>query len=185
MALKLTIEPSAGYCMSDAEARRAGEEGRAKRERLRRVADDGDAVAIPTTNQVVKLLRAGHLRPEQARAAQEIDAYYHHTTRHLHARCGLYAERMPRSPDADPTAAERNRAARYLGWAAWAETQAVTPGLSLTTLTLDLVVDGYSIDAIRVRRALSHRRALRLIQGSLWQYALRAGWAVEHPKRAA
>lgn len=181
MALRLMVEgrvvevaQSAPFCMTDGDARRWGEAGRARREAL---SPAPVVAAVPTRNVVAAYLLGGVLRPEQARAAEEIALHWHSVTRALHARCGLYAERLPRGPDADAHPAEVNRTARYLGWAAWAGTIAVTPRISLVDLTLDLAVDGLSWRGMRARRGLSQQRARRLCQDSLWRYALMAGWA--------
>ena len=185
MALKLTVEQAPAYCMTDAQAREAAEAGKARRQRARRPKGEGEAVPVSTVNQVAKLLHAGQFRAEHVRAAEEIAHHWYAVTRALHARSGLYAERIPRGADVVEHPADSARTKRYLAWANWADVQAVTPAVSLVTLTLDLAVDGYSIEQIRIRRAVSHRLALRLLQVSLWGYAAMAGWAQQHPQRAA
>lgn len=178
MALRLMVEgrvvqQADAYCMTDGEARRAMAAKPAPRHA------PADAVAFVPTRNVVALYHAeGVLRAEQARAAEEIALHWHSVTRALHARCALYAERMARGAEADHPS-ERGRTERYMAWAGWAGVQAVTPAASLVDVTLDVAVDGLSWRGVRAKRGVSHQRAQRLVQGSLWRYALLAGWAQE------
>lgn len=179
MALRLTVGgrvvvQGAAFCMSDAEAADAAREGRARRARHN---PEGAVVSafVPTRNVIAGYLAEGVIRPEQARAAEEIGLHWHSVTRALHARCGLYAERTAASLPGDNTA-EASRTARYSGWAAWAGLQAVTPAASLVDLTLDVAVDGLTWRGLRDKRGIGNQRAKRLVQASLWHYAVAAGW---------
>lgn len=182
MALRLkvegrVIEPGAAYCMTDAEAARALAS--------KRVVRSAEVVAyVPTRNVVAGYLADGVLRPEQVRAAEEIAAHWHAVTRALHARCGLYAERMPKSVGDLVHPGDAARAARYRVWAEWAGTQAVSVSATLVDVTLDVAVDGLSWHGIRAKRRIGDVRAKRLVQASLWHYARAAGW-IEQRDRAA
>jgi hypothetical protein len=162
MALKLIIEPGQGYHVTDAVRREAA----------------APAGFVPKRNVVAGYLADGVLRPEQVRAAEEIAFHWHAVTRALHARCALYAERMPRGEDRD-NPAEAPRTARYLRWAGWAGASAVTPAASLVDLTLDLAVDGLTWRGIRAKRGVAQQRAKLVVQRSLWGYALLSGWVEE------
>jgi hypothetical protein len=182
MALRLMVEgrvvqQAEAYCMTDAEAARAMAAKPPPR--------GGVTVAfVPTRNVVAAYHQDGTLRAEQVRAAEEIAAHWFAVTRALHARCGLYAERMPRGAEAQDPPGLAARTARYTGWAEWANLQRVTPAASLVDVTLDVAVDGLSWRGVREKRGIAHQRAKRVVQASLWRYALLAGWAQQHPKAA-
>jgi hypothetical protein len=184
MALRLmvegrVVEQAEAYCMTDAEVARVMAARRPPR------LPPAEAPAFVAQRDVVAgYLAKGVIRPEQARAAQEIAAHWYAVTRALHARCGLYAERMPKGPEQDHPA-DAPRTARYLRWAEWANTQRVTPAASLVDLTLDVAVDGLSWSGIRTKRRIGDHRAKREIQRSLWHYALGAGWVEERPAQRA
>jgi hypothetical protein len=143
------------------------------------VAEATPAAFVPKRNVVALYLAEGVLRAEQVRAAEEIAFHWHAVTRALHARCALYAERLPRGPDGECSTAEKNRTARYMRWADWANGVAVTPIASLVDVTLDLAVDGLTWRGIRTKRGIAQQRAKSVVQRSLWQYALLSGWAEE------
>jgi hypothetical protein len=180
MALKLieagVVIQADAYCMTDAEVARAMA--------ARPVRAPSPVVHVPTRNVVACYLAAGVLRPEQARAAEEIATHWFAVTRALHARCGLYAERLPRSPDGDHPA-DAPRTARYRAWADWAGAVEATPACSLVDITLDMAVDGLSWHGIRQRRGMGDHRAKREVQRSLWRYALLSGWATERATQHA
>jgi hypothetical protein len=183
MALKLRVEgvvQGEAYCTTDREAERARAAAFAKREAMRaRSAEAPPAVYVPRRDVLVAMLQDGRLRGEQVRAAREIAMHWHSVTRALFARGGLYAERMPGGAETVEHPLVQARTARYAAWAEWAGTQAVTPAASLVDLTLDVAVDGLSPWGVRLKRGISDVRAFRLLQRSLWQYALLAGWVEE------
>jgi hypothetical protein len=172
MVLKLIIEPGQGYHVTDGQAARWVAADAVRREAA------APAGFVPKRNVVAGYLADGVLRPEQVRAAEEIAFHWHAVTRALHARCALYAERMPRGEDRD-NPAEAPRTARYLRWAGWAGASAVTPAASLVDLTLDLAVDGLTWRGIRAKRGVAQQRAKLVVQRSLWGYALLSGWVEE------
>jgi hypothetical protein len=186
MVLKLRAEGQVvqgeAYCTTDRQAERARMAAFATRERQRVRGAEGEAqpvAYVPRRDVLVAMAQDGRLRGEQLRAGREIAEHWHSVTRALHARCGLYAERMPKGAEVAEHPLVQARTARYAAWAEWAGTQVVTPAISLVDLTLDMAVDGLSPRGVRAKRGISDTRALRLLQRSLWQYALLAGWAEE------
>lgn len=185
MALQLVVEgrvvvQGEAFCTSDAEAARA-----LSLRAVRALQQTAGLVAfVPSRNVVAAYLDAGVLRPEQARAAEEIALHWHSVTRSLHARCGLYRERTAPGVAGD-NPSEAARTARYSAWAAWAGVQAVLPTVTLVDVTLDVAVDGLTWRGVRAKRGIAQQRAKRLVQASLWQYALAAGWVEARIGQAA
>jgi hypothetical protein len=181
MGLKLMVRgqvvQAEAFCMTDADVARTMAAKPAPR--------PVDALGfIPQRNVVATYLREGVLRAEQVRAAEEIATHWHAVTRALHARCALYAERMPRGPDGHDPPGLAARTARYNGWAIWANLHKVTATSSLVCITLDVAVDGLSWRGVRAKRGIAQQRARRLVQSSLWRYAVLAGWAEDRSQAA-
>ncbi|NKC33488.1 hypothetical protein [Falsiroseomonas selenitidurans] len=122
------------------------------------------------------LHEAGRLRDEQLRAAEDIEAYAAGWVLPLGA--GRLHDRVDGGGGAaamEPPSV-RLRAVRYRSWAGWAEAQPVRGDLRLLQVTLDVCLRGWTPWHLRQVYRISDVRALRLIQASLLEYAVRAGW---------
>ena len=170
------IERGAAYVTSDGAAARARNEGQAKRDALN---PNGQAVVprVARVSAIGRMADAGHLRAEQVRAAHDIESYWHSWTAGLFARpMATYGERLDRGISLSEPISVRSRATRYQAWAAWADGHSVRGGLSSLTLVMDVVVDGQSLEALRMRYRMGTPRIRAVVQIALRRYATMAGW---------
>jgi hypothetical protein len=189
MAIRLVVEgrvveQGVAYVMPDGVAARAKAEGEVKREQWRASAKVQPFV---TSRDVLgQMALDGRLPAVSYRAGQEIARHWHDVTRALFPRCGLYGERMPKGAEDGEAPGAVARTGRYLAWAEWAQTRAVTARATVVEITFDLVVDGLTCRGIRAKRGIGQQRALEVVRGSLWGYARLAGWLTDvEPRNAA
>jgi hypothetical protein len=188
MAIRLVVEGrvverGVAYVIPDAVAARWQAEGEARREQWR-VASNVQPF-VTSRDVLGQMALDGRLPAVSYRAGQEIARHWHDVTRALFPRCGLYGERMPRSVEVLEAPGVAARTGRYLAWAAWAQTRAVTARATVVEITFDLVVDGLTCRGIRAKRGIGQQRALEVVRGSLWGYARLAGWLTDVEARNA
>lgn len=171
----------------DAAKRRAAEQDRLraarKADQAARAERDMAGAATPETvrklrRDVIQCLHdAGKLGDEQLRAAQEILSVYHAVTAGLWPKAQTYTRQSRGADVADwPASLRRAWAERYKPWVAEAERMMVKPGLTLSALVIDMVVDNMGPKQIERHRRMDNRRVVRLIQAGLHRYAEMAGW---------
>ena len=144
------VMQGAAYVTSEAEAARARVAGEARRRALNPRGQDAPP-RVMQVSVIARMAEAGHLRAEQLRAGQEIEAYWHAWTAGLFAAGGGYGERLDKGVSAAEPPSVRARGERYRAWASWAEAEAVQGSLTALQVVLDVVVDGKSFEVLRHR----------------------------------
>lgn len=192
---ELRQEQPEPFCMSDRDAARARQAAQAARQRDRAqgrhtraldAAATAEARVRPLTRDpLVLMLQRGHLRDEQVRAGQEILRVYTAISAGITAKVTTsYWERVAGGPPQEdwPPALRRAYRERYAPWRDWAGAIGVAGASTLADLTMLVAVDGYGPVQVAGRLGLHHLTTRRLLQRSLWWYALHAGWARPHPE---
>lgn len=172
---KTVVVQGAAYVTSDGEAARARVAGEARRRALNPRGQDAPP-RVMQVSVIARMAEAGHLRAEQLRAGQEIEAYWHAWTAGLFAAGGGYGERLDKGVSAAEPPSVRARGERYRAWASWAEAEAVQGSLTTLQVVLDVVVDGKSFEVLRHRYRMGPPRLRRVVQVALRRYAVMSGW---------